>query len=156
MPTYLVASWKLNIRRWKLVIPMLTIFFSPSFIPHHAMSQDLELTPLPACPDTPNCVLQDHKFNKSPSELADHAVAVLKAMDAESIDIGQVDHHEIKAVFKACKFRDDVHIAMLPEQHGTRLFIRSASREGYYDLGVNKRRVKRFLRRLNSAIESVN
>lgn len=118
------------------------------------MSQDLDSSPLPTCPSTPNCIHQAHQFELPASELADHVMNALKAMEAESIDIGQVDMHEIRAVFKAWKYRDDVHIAMQTNQDNTILFIRSASREGAYDFGVNKRRVKRILRHINASIEA--
>ncbi len=119
------------------------------------MSQDLSSNPLPECPDTPNCVLQVHSFPLPASNLSALAEGVLRDMDAESIKIGTVDHHALDAVFKVFKYRDDLQIYIQPERDGSLLYIRSASREGYYDLGVNKRRVKRFLRKLDQAIEAV-
>ena len=123
-----------------------------SMITPVAMSQDLTQSPLPACPESPNCIHQAHAFSLLPSELTDFAIDVLRDMGAESIDVGTVDHHELAAVFKVWFFKDDVQIYVMPAQDGSMLYIRSASREGYSDLGVNKRRVNRFMKRLNQAI----
>ena len=118
------------------------------------MSQDLSLSPLAACPDKPNCVHEAHHFHLLPSDMGDFVVAVLKDMQAESIDLGMVDAHEIHAVFKIWRYRDDVHIVIIMENGGATLFIRSASREGYSDFGVNKRRVKKFFRKLNASLQT--
>ena len=117
------------------------------------MGQDVSQSPLPSCPETPNCEHQAHTFDLIPSALTDHVIAVFKDMDAESIDVGQIDTNEIRAVFKIWKYRDDVSVAVLPNGDQSTLFVRSASREGFSDLGVNKRRVKRFMNKLNRSIE---
>lgn len=122
--------------------------------PTMAMTQDTSLNMLPECPDSPNCVRASYPFDLLPSDLADHVIAAFKAMDAESIDIGIVDNHEIKAVFKVMGFRDDVHVMITSDQEGSLLHIRSASRVGKSDLGVNKRRVKKILKKLEAARNS--
>lgn len=118
------------------------------------MGQDLSASPLPACPDSPNCVHQVHSFSLPASTLSSLAEEVLREMGAESIETGTVDHHALHAVFKIFKYRDDLQLHITPQQDGSLLYIRSASREGYYDLGVNKRRVRRFLRKFRDAIEN--
>ncbi|MFK7847411.1 MAG: DUF1499 domain-containing protein [Rhodothermales bacterium] len=123
------------------------LLFTPA-----VLSQDLSSSPLQSCPESPNCVHQTHSYQILSSDLSDHVIAVLKEMGAESIDIGQVDHHEIHAVFKVWTFRDDVHIAITQLRDSATLYIRSASRKGHNDLGVNKRRVKKFLSALDKAI----
>ena len=116
------------------------------------MSQDPASSPLPDCPGTPNCIHQVHAYPVLASELAEIAAAVLEDMGAESVEKGTVDGHALHAVFNIFKYRDDVHVHVMPDQAGSRLFIRSASREGYSDLGVNKRRVRRFLRKLENSL----
>ena len=81
-------------------------------------------------------------------------VAALRAVEAESVEQGVVDAHEIKAVFKVWKYRDDVHIMIIPDQSQSKLYIRSASREGFSDLGVNKRRVRKILKAIATEIKS--
>ncbi len=136
---------------WVLVF--LTLASLP---PLMAIGQDLSSSPLPKCPDSPNCVHQVHSFPIAASSLSDMAGSVLVDMDAESIQKGTIDGHAIDAVFKAFVFRDDLQIYIVPAQEGSLLYIRSASREGYYDLGVNKRRVRRFLKKLNRAISDAS
>ena len=42
----------------------------------------------------------------------------------------------------------DLALTVEPHEEGTALHIRSASRKGYSDFGVNRRRVKRFFAEL--------
>ena len=51
----------------------------------------------------------------------------------------------LDAVFRAGPFRDDVAVRVTREGNGSALHLRSASRVGYSDFGVNGRRVRRFL-----------
>ncbi|RMF15252.1 MAG: DUF1499 domain-containing protein [Gammaproteobacteria bacterium] len=106
---------------------------------------------LPACPDKPNCV----------SSLAadeDHAVApiavpegvpeaviwmrVRKAIEATGGEVVAQDGQRLDATYTSSLFRfvDDVSIVWNPRARV--LDIRSASRTGYYDFGVNRRRVE--------------
>lgn len=57
------------------------------------------------------------------------------------------------AVYRIFLFLDDVWVAVLPEAGGSRLHIRSQSRVGRSDLGVNKRRVERFFRTFHDVRE---
>jgi len=144
----------MELRRMVCITPLLCILllgYSLSFTPA-ALSQDLSSSPLQACPDSPNCVHQAHNYQMPSSDLGDLVIGVLKEKGAESIDIGQIDTHEIHAVFKVWTFRDDVHIAIMQHQEAATLYIRSASRKGHSDLGVNKRRVKKFLSKLDKAM----
>ena len=134
----------------KLSVVLLLLLLSPAL----AMSQDTDNNILPPCPDSPNCVRASYTYDLVPSALADHVMAVFKDMKAESIDIGDADLHEIKAVFKIMGFRDDVHVMIIPDQQGAVLYIRSASRVGHSDLGVNKRRVNKIVKKLEASIAS--
>lgn len=60
---------------------------------------------------------------------------------------------KIESVFQVFFFRDDL-VLQLTEQdtRTTYLHIRSASRVGHSDLGVNRRRVKTFLRKLQNQL----
>lgn len=70
----------------------------------------------------------------------------MESMNAEKITIDS-DSLTIHAVFviPVFRFRDDVHIAFTESDQITLLHIRSASRVGHSDLGVNRRRVKKFI-----------
>ncbi len=58
----------------------------------------------------------------------------------------------IDAVFTVFLFKDDVALAIEPHEEGAALHIRSASRVGYRDFGVNRRRVKRFFAELEKLL----
>lgn len=63
----------------------------------------------------------------------------------------------IHAVFKpGFIFRDDLTAMVLPDSSGVVVHVRSASRTGYSDLGVNKRRVNRLLEALAEALQPID
>lgn len=98
--------------------------------------------PLPACPGSPNCVRTTWVYAASPDELFVKIGPALIAAGAGSVaqDIGT---HRVDAVFTVFLFNDDVAVAIEPYENGAAVHIRSASRTGHSDLGVNGRRVKR-------------
>ncbi len=104
---------------------------------------------MPPCPDTPNCERTQRAFEASPSRLYQAALAALADLNPVSCATDPNDR-SAQAVYRvALVFKDDVHIAVRPgENGGSVLHIRSASRVGYSDLGVNERRVRRFFRAL--------
>lgn len=112
-----------------------------------------DINPLPSCPDTPNCV-------RTATLLESDSTAVMRALigvledEAETVE-SNADSLSIDAVYRIPVFgwRDDVNIQLKEETaNKTVLFIRSASREGYSDLGVNNRRVKRILKKTRSEL----
>lgn len=63
------------------------------------------------------------------------------------------DKYRIESVFKVLFFRDDMVIQLTEKDSSScYLHIRSASRVGESDLGVNRRRVKTFLDQLNNCL----
>lgn len=106
----------------------------------------LPSSPLDPCTSSGNCVHEAYVFDRLPSELAKQAMQALEGnKHLDSVKQGTVDYHRIDAVFNAWMFKDDVSIAIEVHQEGSVLFIKSQSRDGKYDLGVNKRRVKRLI-----------
>ena len=104
------------------------------------------------CPDSPNCVsskldadssqyIEPLTFKDSPDE----AMARLKAalLDEKRITIITNEPAVLRAELRSSVFRfvDDVEFILLAEQ-GV-IHVRSMSRTGYYDFGVNRRRVER-------------
>lgn len=67
------------------------------------------------------------------------------------------ESRQIDAVFKIFIYKDDfaVQTEATDESSGF-VHIRSSSRTGYSDLGVNRRRVKRFLRLLKKQLGMMN
>jgi uncharacterized protein (DUF1499 family) len=103
--------------------------------------------PLKACPDSPNCVRTTESFSQTPGEVNTAVGRALERMGAEKTK--ETGEFTREAVFRIPVFgwRDDVSIAIGKADDGkTLLHIRSASRTGYSDFGVNSRRVSRLLR----------
>ncbi|MFV0420718.1 DUF1499 domain-containing protein [Oleidesulfovibrio sp.] len=102
----------------------------------------------PICPDSPNCVnsLQHEKrhaiapisFQGSQKEAIRKAASALQLMGGEVT----IQENVIHAVFTSAifGFKDDVHV--MPDQKVQVLHVRSASRTGYYDFGVNRKRIE--------------
>ena len=108
---------------------------------------------LSMCPDKPNCVSSEqyndveHYLEPVTLQLATNPdpLTVIKAVIVDMGGVIQAQHGEyIAAIFSSPVFGfvDDFEIRVDP---GERLFhIRSASRVGYGDAGVNRKRVERF------------
>lgn len=113
--------------------------------------QGLPPSPLPACPGTPNCVRESRWVAAAPDRTTAAVRDTLDRMRAVSVEPspGGVQLH---AVFRAGVFLDDLDVAVQPHADGTVVHVRSASRVGHWDLGVNGRRVRRFFRRLMQAV----
>jgi uncharacterized protein (DUF1499 family) len=106
--------------------------------------------PLEPCPGTPNCHIAEIAFSEGPEPVFDKLVQALRSTGAESVS-PEPGRLYVAAVYKIPLFgyRDDVTAQVISGENGeTTLFIRSASRVGHSDLGVNQRRVKRILNTL--------
>lgn len=113
---------------------------------------------LAACPDTPNCV-------SSQSTDPRHAIAPLRyegpaekawkrlieaVSEMKRVRIVVTQDHYFRAEFTSALFRfvDDVEF-LLDDSAGT-IHVRSASRVGHSDLGVNRKRVEEIRSRFQS------
>ena len=140
------------------ILPGLLLFIMA--IAPHAMAQKastelLSESPLDPCTSSLNCVHGAYVFDLLPSPLAATTLEVLKENKyLDSVTEGSGDNHRIDAVFNAWQYKDDVQIAIELHDGGSILFIRSESREGTYDLGVNKRRVKGIVKSIYQSIKS--
>ncbi|MGN8225934.1 DUF1499 domain-containing protein [Gracilimonas sp. BCB1] len=109
--------------------------------------------PLPPCPVTPNCIRTSEQFGAGIEKVYE---AFIKIFDNEAYRWEVVDPKriELHAVYRipVFGFKDDVDVIMEEDGGTTTVFIRSASRVGAYDLGVNHRRVKRILKKAASKI----
>lgn len=105
-------------------------------------------SPLSPCPGTPNCVRSSRAFDAGASALFQQARDALTSMHPASVEVPSDSTHRLKAVFRVFFFKDDFDLAVLPHADGAVLYLRSASRVGQGDLGVNARRVKRFWKAL--------
>ncbi|MDT0633236.1 DUF1499 domain-containing protein [Rubrivirga sp. S365] len=105
--------------------------------------------PLPTCTDTPNCYRARRAYDVGPEALKtalDAAVREQRSIFSGSAIRVTPTETGLRAVFRAGPFRDDVAAAIEPGSAGQSvLHVRSASRVGESDLGVNRLRVRRLL-----------
>lgn len=106
---------------------------------------------LPQCPKRPNCICteypEDDKHYVEPIRLSKaldplgRAAAVITAMGGQ---VQTIDGDRLAATFtsRLLRFVDDFTLRV--DASTQVLHVRSASRVGYSDLGVNRRRVERF------------
>lgn len=99
---------------------------------------------LAGCPDTPNCVSsfetrESHRIEPLQGSLAEVRQA-LRSM--QRVNIVREEDNYLYAEFtsRLMRFVDDVEFLAEPEQN--RVQVRSASRIGRSDLGVNRERVE--------------
>ncbi len=88
----------------------------------------------------------------APAQALSRAEAVARAM---GWDIVAVDSKamQVEATARTLLFgfKDDVAIRVTPEGTGSRIDVRSASRVGRSDLGVNARRIREYLKQFNAS-----
>jgi len=106
---------------------------------------------LPPCPDSPNCVstqstAERHAiaalpFHGSAADTVAAIVDVVGKMDRTTIITIREDYIHVEYRTKL-GFVDDVEFVL--EEESRTVQFRSASRVGYWDLGVNRRRMERF------------
>jgi len=113
---------------------------SPSLPPAHASN------PLSECPPSPNCERISQDYDEPADTLFAATQRALDALGPSSLQV-HPDSMRASAVYRiALVFKDDVAVAVDSTDAGSRLHVRSASRVGQSDLGVNARRVDRLLR----------
>ena len=111
---------------------------------------------LSPCPTSPNCVssLSEDKshyvdpftYQATLAEARERLISVLNSMKRS--EIVTAEDNFIHATFKTAVFRfvDDVEFSF--DAQRKIINVRSASRTGYYDMGVNRKRVEEIRRRL--------
>ena len=114
---------------------------------------------LAACPDRPNCVsseAQDPRRAVAPMQLAgDPAIAwaeiqaKVKRFPRSTIVKATDRYLHVILKSRVFGFIDDLELRLDPQTK--RIAIRSASRSGYFDLGVNRRRVENLRKQLKAA-----
>lgn len=110
---------------------------------------------LAPCPPSPNCVssqdtdprhrVEPIPFQGSLEAARSRLLSLLAAM--ERTHLVEVGERYLRAEVRSrlLRFVDDLEILIDPEEG--LIHLRSASRTGYWDLGINRRRVKEIRRR---------
>ena len=118
---------------------------------------------LAQCPTTPNCVNSQAKDKKhfidpilitgTPLEAKKHILKILNELKQSKIKV--VEDNYIRAEFasKVFRFIDDVEF-YFPDTKSKEMIIhvRSASRVGYSDFGVNRKRIEQ----IRSKLKAIN
>ncbi|MGD9080048.1 MAG: DUF1499 domain-containing protein [Desulfobacterales bacterium] len=114
----------------------------------HATAEPNRLSP---CPDSPNCVssqstdparsIEPLRYTGNLAEARQKLIDLLK--DSKRTRLIRVEADYMHAEFRSLIFNfvDDVEFDFSSEDRV--IHVRSASRTGYYDFGVNRRRVER-------------
>jgi uncharacterized protein (DUF1499 family) len=105
--------------------------------------------PVPPCPDAPNCARLRVPVAATPVAVTNAVHQAFRGIGDDSglgtpsafvpTDAGAL------AAFPVGPFEDDVVIAVEPASRGSVLWVRSAARDGWSDLGVNRRRARRIV-----------
>jgi uncharacterized protein (DUF1499 family) len=103
------------------------------------------MLPFDPCPPTPNCHIEYVDVPPSTEVVASKLKTVLVQFGAYDL---QADENGYDCAIDVFVFTDDLKIRIFAEGTGTRLWIRSSSRVGQWDLGVNKWRVHSLIRLL--------
>ena len=134
-----------------------TILFMPSFNIQNVYSM-ISTEKLPPCPDSPNCVSSqaddEHHFiapfiyTGTLPEAQKNLISILQSIPRARII--SIERNSIQVEFTSALFRfiDDAEF-YFPENENL-IHVRSASRVGYYDFGVNRTRLERIRKLLRA------
>ncbi len=102
--------------------------------------------PLKPCPGSPNCTTASVLFEPSVDKLFEVVLSAIEKSGSEKISANSQEL-QINAVFRIpiFGFKDDVVVKIDSYNSKSILFIKSSSRVGKGDLGVNRRRVSKLL-----------
>ena len=111
--------------------------------------------PLAACPDAPNCARVRVALAQPPDAVRRAARRALPRLGGRTGRADAVSATEAgaRARFAVGPFRDDLDVAVEAEGAGSVLWVRSASRTGRSDLGVNRARVAAFVAAVRAELE---
>lgn len=122
------------------------------------MQTDGHLDP---CPNTPNCVNSEQLHGKASIDPLQVSGFLLKSwqvlqrsVEEEGGRIITVSDTFLHATFRSRIFRFVDDVACRLDQENKLIHIRSASRVGYSDLGVNRKRVERIRTRYNKLLNT--
>lgn len=128
---------------------------------HHIPSEmQSPENPLKKCPDSPNCFRTTQYFERDSSLVFSTIKSVIQDMNATEIEVNaNSEIHILNAVFKIPIFGwlDDTNLVVEPSKdnlQNTFVHLRSSSREGYSDLGVNKRRINKILKKTRQKLNT--
>ncbi len=126
-------------------------------------SGDIELRDgkLSECPDSPNCVssqtikkghtIDPLSYKGSFSEAKQALLSIISSLPRTEIIVDNDRYIHVTFTSRLMRFVDDVEF--LFDDTNKQIHVRSASRVGYSDLGVNKKRVENLRKLLNERLK---
>lgn len=144
---------KISDRRFYIPAATATLLALAGCVQGETTMKDRSLTP---CADKPNCVsTQDERkdFHLAPFELANDNISMARIVDVALMLPGarvaeqDGDYARIECVSKIMRFVDDLELRI----DGDKLIVRSESRIGYSDFGVNRKRADQLRQSLQKA-----
>ncbi|WP_447971061.1 DUF1499 domain-containing protein [Nitrospira sp. M1] len=107
-------------------------------------------TSLPPCPDSPNCVssqsanpeqyIEPFSYSGTPTDAKAKLHALFKNSPRSRIVVDTATSLRVEITSLIFRFIDDVEF-LIDDEHKL-IHLRSASRTGYWDLGVNRKRME--------------
>ncbi len=119
-----------------VVILFFSIFLNDNY--SFAIDSSTDTNILSACSNPNNCVFESWKVTNA-DESFKELIAILKNTPRIKIINIKEDYLHALAISRVMKFIDDIEIKK--SENGNILEVKSKSRNGFYDLGVNKRRI---------------
>jgi uncharacterized protein (DUF1499 family) len=137
-------------RRIKIVALFLIVMSTVGCAGHAQDSRSTTPADLAPCPDSPNCVSTKSKdpdramtplpYIKSGKESMDRLLEIVRSMKRTTIVSATPSYLHVEFRSALFRFVDDVEFVL--EDSARLIHFRSASRTGYYDFGVNRKRMK--------------
>jgi uncharacterized protein (DUF1499 family) len=137
-------------RRIKIVALFFIVMSAVGCGGHAQESRSKTPADLAPCPDSPNCVSTKSKdpghmmpplpYLKSGEDSMNRLVAIVREMKRATIVSATPSYLHVEFRSVLFRFVDDVEF-VLDDSAGV-IHFRSASRTGYYDFGVNRKRMK--------------
>jgi uncharacterized protein (DUF1499 family) len=109
------------------------------------------------CPDSPNCVSSEDKgdafiepfvLNEDPQQAWPEMIKILKSMPRTEISAQSPGYIHATATSLVFRFIDDLELQVSSD--GKTIGVRSASRTGHSDMGVNRERVEKLRQMLHA------
>jgi uncharacterized protein (DUF1499 family) len=151
-------------RRIKIVGLFLTVISAFACAGHAQESRSKNLADLAPCPDSPNCVSTKSKdagcampplpYLNSAEESTERLVAIVREMKRAIIVSATPSYLHVEFRSALFRFIDDVEFLL--DDSARLIHFRSASKTGYYDFGVNRRRMKEISKRYLRSAETSN
>ncbi len=110
----------------------------------------IDANPLAPCPNAGSCARTSTAFELDADALFAAAQEALASMNPVKVT-ASAEARRVDAVFRVVFFKDDFTLQVEPSGMGSVLHLRSASRVGNFDFGVNGRRIERFMEELDAA-----